>query len=339
MTEVIQENFQSTPASREAWQAGIATQDGIDENVLRPAELVDRTQLDFVYCFHHEYFADAVLDKIKDADVIAFEYLHPQEERDQAEALANQATHTTEAVDLSGVFGNPKVRFLRDILEQLRGTNKDVRFIDVPIDSTIFKVHESAGDQQTDIYKNMFLRPLEQTRSAILAEVAMEARAIRLRDQFVTEEIKGLVENNAGKKIAIVEGALHSSTSYDFSNGQEVRTSRSFVPESEGVFKMDFREFLPYETATRVKRFFPNKPLPPELINSVVLDYFITGTSLKSFIELDVSPEQVEVLLEEIAKALDDQSLNEEQKYDQVEGIISKLPPKPLTGLWKFLSE
>jgi len=308
----------------------------IDENVLEYSELADKTQLHFVYCFHHEHFSEAVLEEIKDADVVAIEYIHPQEARDSAEVLANRVTHTDERIDISKVFGNSRIRFLHDILEQLRGTNKDIRFIDAAEDSLIFKMTVSADRQENAIYEALFQRSLGETRSAVLAQITMAARATRLREELVRQQVADLVADRAGEKVAVVQGALHSGTSHVFSNQNHLQMTRSFVPESEGSFKRDFRELTPEIIALRAKRFFPHEDLSPELINYALLEYYLSGTTLLLFTHLEVSPDQVNAALADISVALDDPSNSEDKKYDLIENIVTKLPKKPPSGFLKF---
>lgn len=311
----------------------------IGEKILGQAEVVDTTELHFVYCFHTEQYAGDVVAEIEDADVVAIEYVHPQEARDKAETYANLVTHTDEKLDLAGYFGDPDLRFLHDILELLRGSNKEIHFIDAAEDSTTFKPALKAEEMEDDVYNMLFQRSLAETRSALLSQIGMVGRVDRWREELVREQLADLLEAGKGKKIAVVQGALHSGTAHTFINQSGVRTTRSFVPEFGDDFKMDFRETTPSIVAIRSQRFLPKIPLSPELTNYVLLEHYLSATSTLSFPELDVSPEQAKAALDNISQILDDPKSSEDQKSDLISNIVKELPQKPAPDYWKTLTE
>lgn len=122
-----------------------------------------------------------------------------------------------------GLFDRVATRF--------EGTGKKLYLVDASCEDRVFRyIHRS--DQQFDSLETLINSDadIDLLRHVMRCLVAVDARAVALRDRLVACQVRQIMQIHPGEKITVFQGALHSRVSHELARIASV--SRLFVPSS-----------------------------------------------------------------------------------------------------------
>jgi hypothetical protein len=147
------------------------------------------------------------------------------------------------------------------------------------------------------------------------------------REREVKRQIEVLIQKEPGKKIAIMQGAMHSATSHIQRKG--IKTERVFVPSSDEQVKYRFDNFSPVSAIERHLAFFPDKPPSSQMVNLTTLELYLLNTLDIGLSDLDITIEEAEEVLAEVDQIIE-RNKNESAsvKFILVKDRLKTLPRK-----------
>jgi hypothetical protein len=242
-----------------------------------------QTEYHFAFCIHEPEFVPQIYEAVKDCDIIAVETLMRGDAREvlqeaysayTAEGLdPAQRTHIlVEAWRKTGTHD----AFIRDLLEQLAGTDKRIVLIDADKDDPrlveLGAVEDSRKQDLAQDIENH--QPNDRLRVDVVPLVTATNQVHAYRESIVVEQLNQLStspDQDHKLDIGVVAGLVHTPMSHALSRSGH-KISRRFIddnqhdlePTEKARYTSDF-------TLLRSNRFHPDRELEPGQVDKLLL--------------------------------------------------------------------
>lgn len=254
-----------------------------------PHEVIRKpTQIDleYIYCDHKASYVPKIVEAIGDASIIAIETVGGKPRfRKKREDAMNSLT-TSERLSGSSFDRRipPDASFSAAILRLLAGSGKQIVFIDASEkDKEAYKAIKVFMREDKDLTNDLYKLPSNNIERGMDRWARSLALSNKYREQVVRRQIDELIDRQqADTKIAIIQGAGHTSTSHEAPSvvGKELRTNRTFIGRTEQDVSPP--EVFRYKADAQLIRhymFRPEEPATRNLVRSAILalhfDFYI----------------------------------------------------------------
>lgn len=187
---------------------------------------------------HLEHSVDDIWDKAKDADIILMELVTETEFKTDIENVINYGAQVdtleekARVIDIVKLATNDKL-FL-GIAEKVILNGKQIYFIDVDADEPSDVEFKSAFVHFQNSLTFFRQKNYQTSFSEYVKFIDMFASSSKEREEIVTDQIQGILDNNqdalAGKRVLVLQGAMHSGVFHKIKLGNPGRDiQRSFL--------------------------------------------------------------------------------------------------------------
>jgi hypothetical protein len=253
-------------------------------------------RLSFALVIHdpRENYLEKALEALSDVDILALEAVAWSEERkrkiEEATNLLAYADRNPDDPMFKRAFRQlffltPKDLFgetpFRKIFLHIIGIKKRIVFIDVSKEEMSEHV-SSCEEAERRFSESLYREPTPLLLAKLERWFREEGMVVRMREERVVEQLLSLVDRELSQgresvRIGVLEGAAHTWPSHEMKRrGYEV--TRTFVPEfSPRGGNEELPKFLYFHSneAIRHVRFFPDRPLPEELLKRALLERYL----------------------------------------------------------------
>lgn len=192
-------------------------------------ELDHDTQTKLVFCDHVPENAERIANEVIDCDVVAIELVGGDEESreyysDLATRLIGRNVSETDLDEASEVLRKGSTDAA--ILEQLRGTDKKIVYIDVEQTHDAYPAQAEASELIA-AYDDKIrqLVPVDTLRDGLLYAMERQSSASRQREMYMVEQIQTLQEQYSDKKVGVILGAIHTPVRHMLRSDQPVEAA------------------------------------------------------------------------------------------------------------------
>lgn len=293
----------------------------INRNVQEVKKEPPITKFKFVFCEHTPENAQKVVDALQDCDSIAIEAFGGSNQyREYMTNLANDITHGK----LKGRDYKKALKQFRpnnyygysnglddSLLEAFKDSNKTITFIDASEEDRKAQELKKKIDETDKRFFELASRmPIHETKLLLRQRIKLWAAFGKHRDKLMTEQLKVIAEGWKVDKIPTTIGVVmglghYSSSTYVQQSGFDV--SQIFVVDNEN--KTEKPEDSYFQQAIKTANEFPDKPIQLELLERVLLEYFVRHVTQElaeeNYLQIVKLPDQeVRSLLQSIDKII-----------------------------------
>jgi hypothetical protein len=231
----------------------------------------------FIYAQHTLENMGEINDHLEDADVIAFEPFHADDEaeRSAVETAMNRAL----ATDASDADKQAAFALLREhdngalpdrVLERFAGSGKSFALIDITVDHSEYESLDEAYTANVSALSSGFDHVTSNAELQLLAAQHIVAAAdhVSIREKIMVDRLRQLGQEHPGKQIGVLIGAVHTTV------GDAIGTQGAEISEVLVMGGVDSR--LSYENeAIRTMVAQNNRQLDQQTLNKMLLqEYF-----------------------------------------------------------------
>lgn len=172
--------------------------------------------------------------------------------------------------------------FFDRVATRFEGTGKKLYLVDASNEEKAFRyVHRS--DRQFDSLDYLLKAEadIDLLRHVMRCLVAVDARAVALRDRLVTRQIRQIMQMHPGEKVTLFQGALHTRVSHELARIAHV--SRLFVPSvaEEAIYHPNTKMIYEgYNHALRQQLFLGS--IADDVIDEALLQFMLLYESVRS---------------------------------------------------------
>ncbi len=233
-------------------------------------EQLKQTEIKFVNVEHTNQNIPQILDAVKDSDIVALESVggHPVR-RTWREEQMNQALQP----DAEDTFAKlpDELELENSLVDKFQKSGKRVVLIDVDKTAPEYRLVEEElklEEKKLEVFFGQSIAAVKQYEREL---IQLRAKVDTAREQVITRQLQKLVGSlDKPAKIAVIQGAAHSATFHAMEkHDKTILATREIVPKSGPDFVFD-----PTNEAARLLKHFPDKQLPEELLNRVVLEEY-----------------------------------------------------------------
>jgi len=264
------------PESTPGTELGDARADSNPEHANGP-------RYNFVFCDHTAENVPAIVEQIKDCDIVAIEGVgKTTEERQGIESLANRlsrvAPDSPEAAQLLDRLRAHVSGAMEDLLSSLAGKGKTITLIDVDQDHPIYSLITDAGNLLDYYAEAQISKPTPHLRNIVRDLVADNAIIDQFREAAVITQLQSMPQQGVEKEtdVAVIEGKAHTPV-YHAMGRAGYMVHRDFVAGDEDVAPPEKAHFSYMDRATRAERINPAWQPDKLTLNRIVLETMIRG--------------------------------------------------------------
>lgn len=212
-------------------------------------------KVDFIYVVHVPEYAEEITEAVKEADLILLEAVGGSStRRAQVESAVNSVLGgDLEPQKIKGKVGPDP--FLQRIVEALAGSGKQIKFIDISSEHPAYSLKREINLLEFEASRLLREGKIEESFQKSVLAINTEAEVLRAREDYVLEELSGLIPRVRGvKRVAVVQGAAHTRVHHQF--------ARAFPEVSTQVrFARSPQVYPPGSSLVRKRLYFPEKSI------------------------------------------------------------------------------
>ena len=238
-------------------------------------ELTPRSEFVFAPSIHTAENLEAIATALDGCDTVALECFGGNNKdvfQDQLNALASYSVLSADKAALKEGMGEGARHILVLLAERLEG--KKIVLIDLDDGHEGMRIADN-----TDRLFEDFVSALEgnfpngEVRAAMLRALKADAALSVVREAHMAKQLRKLGEDNPGKKIGVVLGAVHTSVSHQIS--RDFPIERTFVNGSETPpHPIEIKRYRYGEEIERQYNLLKREKLTPTLIDRALLEAF-----------------------------------------------------------------
>jgi len=264
----------------------------------------------FIYVEHVPENIDRIVEAVGDADIVAIEY--PGKSKGDKEHM--QKLHAEGS--LSDKIKQPS--FLGSLSAKLEG--KEIKLIDVSREDAVWYRHVAEafgaeGELVSTLKQSFENKNSKQMLPQILEKlehfIRLDAKAVKMREEMVIEQLSDILKENTNKKVAVIQGAIHTPVYHKLSR-DNVALTRDFVLTDDLASKSErVLMHMPfYGQILRRTRIYPDKPISESELKRALIEFLYVEFKEKELGE-------ARDILEKIAESELDSEL--ENLFDQLQ--------------------
>lgn len=259
------------------------TEKSLSERLISPEGENEDVSYKFLFVNHTPENAPDIAKQLTDCDVIAFEAVGDTGDRRGrletvfTQLLDEQLPEETRQGTLE-MLGEDY--FIGAVLDELAGTNKQVKLIDISeSDEKAMALDKISSAREKEFYKAIAdHEPNDDLKDRLVAYMKGVANSSAKREEVMAQQLAAMqdAEENEGKKIGVVIGAIHTPVHHMVN--RQASTERVFVDDSNPAGPRERYRYDPSVQAIRQFRFRPDAELDPafldrELVKQIFYTY------------------------------------------------------------------
>jgi hypothetical protein len=220
------------PAFADATADYLSTQArALEEDITPPKPATRETS--FLFCYHSLGNAEMFASQLPDTNVLALEAASDQLgwERPMNVFLSNTSSEAEKSAAWGQIDQIP-LRYMLPIAQELKGSGKEIRLIDLPLSSATTALQLRATQKaEVTVHRALAGHASNETlRQAITQLHTTIVSGFPARKETILDQIRQLEQECAqkGKSLGVVLGALHTDIQHTFAKERH-QTSRSFA--------------------------------------------------------------------------------------------------------------